>query len=554
MPMQKNVTTLRRALLLALGLGAMVFLAGCDIEEETLTVTTTTDGGDADPGDGICEMTSGASDCSVRAAVDEANATGGTAFTVELPPGTYELEGSDGDDANAAGDLDIDGIVGLVATGPDVVLTTGGDDRVLDLRSGVLILDGVRVEGGVTTDDGGAVRADGSLLAVVDSTFTGNTAAGSGGGITLDAGQGVVKGSTISGNLAGDAGGGIHAVAGTELDITNSTISGNTADPTALPAGLDPALSTTASNDGPTTETLDTTDTDTTDTDTTDTLDSTATASSPAGSSSSGTAVGTAPADGEGRIPVILELDVSTVPESALSGPAVARQRSAISRAAGRVAERAGLAPDDIRRTYRTLPYLAVLARPGEVDRLGDTPGVRSVRPDRLDAPTMFESVPWIGADDAHTVGTTGAGRAVAVLDSGVDADHLMADGEVIAEACFAQGAVHGDTAGDCPNGLASQTGTGAGTNCPQLSAGCWHGTHVATTAAGLPVAVGQDTLVGVAPGADILSRSTCSPTSPIPTCAAARASASGPMSRTSWPVSTTSTRYGPPTTSPRST
>lgn len=74
------------ALAAFLALGAAT---ACDPPAPTPTfvVTTTADGVDAAPGDGTCEMTPGAGDCSLRAAVDEGNALGTAAIT--LPAGTY---------------------------------------------------------------------------------------------------------------------------------------------------------------------------------------------------------------------------------------------------------------------------------------------------------------------------------------------------------------------------------------------------------------------------------------------------------------------------------
>ncbi|MCC5951401.1 MAG: CSLREA domain-containing protein [Acidimicrobiia bacterium] len=64
-------------------------LAACEPAEDPveLTVTTETDGDDAEPGDGVCEMTPGLGDCSLRAAIDEANALGAASITV--PAGHY---------------------------------------------------------------------------------------------------------------------------------------------------------------------------------------------------------------------------------------------------------------------------------------------------------------------------------------------------------------------------------------------------------------------------------------------------------------------------------
>lgn len=58
------------------------------------TVNVPSDGSDASPGDGVCEMTASGADCSLRAAIEEANgAPSGREVTVVLPPtgGPYGL-------------------------------------------------------------------------------------------------------------------------------------------------------------------------------------------------------------------------------------------------------------------------------------------------------------------------------------------------------------------------------------------------------------------------------------------------------------------------------
>src|SRR5829696_3208502 len=52
-----------------------------------VTVTTAADGRDASIGDRVCEMTPGAGDCSLRAAVDETNVLPFTADTIDIAPG-----------------------------------------------------------------------------------------------------------------------------------------------------------------------------------------------------------------------------------------------------------------------------------------------------------------------------------------------------------------------------------------------------------------------------------------------------------------------------------
>lgn len=76
---------------------------------------------------------------------------------------------------------------------------------------------------------GGAIYANSGSLAIVDSTFSGNTSA-PGGAITANSGTLTISGSTFTGNsaLAGKAGGAIFINSAT-VTISNSTFSGNSA-------------------------------------------------------------------------------------------------------------------------------------------------------------------------------------------------------------------------------------------------------------------------------------------------------------------------------------
>src|SRR4051794_38311432 len=87
----------------------------------TLTLTSTLDETDANPGDGQCfSAPSGA--CTLRAAIMEANGQGGS-HAISLPAGTFKLTiAGANEDGGATGDLDI--FANLTITGAGASSTT----------------------------------------------------------------------------------------------------------------------------------------------------------------------------------------------------------------------------------------------------------------------------------------------------------------------------------------------------------------------------------------------------------------------------------------------
>jgi parallel beta-helix repeat protein len=73
------------------------------------------------------------------------------------------------------------------------------------------------------------VRASGAEVTISESTISGNTATGNGGGILMSGGELTLQDSTVSGNGSGNAGGGLSLTGPSPMQITRSTISGNTA-------------------------------------------------------------------------------------------------------------------------------------------------------------------------------------------------------------------------------------------------------------------------------------------------------------------------------------
>ncbi len=242
----------------ALAGGVVVPLAAAPpVAAAELTVDTPNDLADATPGDGICGDGSVGS-CSLRAAVDEANAVPG-ADTITVPAGTYVLglAGAD-EDANVSGDLDVTDSLTIVASG--ATLDAAALDRGIDVMAGTVTISGLTITGGNVPSGlarpgyGGALAVNAGAVAHLDGvSATGNQAAELGGafgarnGAQLDVVGGVltgntapfggaigatfatvaVSGSTVSTNAATKSGGGVFTIGPTT--VTGSTVHGNSA-------------------------------------------------------------------------------------------------------------------------------------------------------------------------------------------------------------------------------------------------------------------------------------------------------------------------------------
>jgi subtilisin family serine protease len=124
---------------------------------------------------------------------------------------------------------------------------------------------------------------------------------------------------------------------------------------------------------------------------------------------------------------------------------------------------------------------------------------VRDVAPDLPLYPALAQTTVKVGADRTKVEGYTGVGQTIAVIDTGVAAAHPALVGAVVHEICFVDIQL-----GGCPNGTDRDDDPGAAAPpCGGDQGLCWHGTHVAGTAAGRPHA-GQPG--GVAPDASIVA------------------------------------------------
>lgn len=215
---------------------ATILLAGDSLAapEDTLTVNSFVDSPDANPGDGICATAAG--ECTLRAAVMEANALPGDEIII-LRSGVYALSRAGANEDNAAtGDLDIRTNVTIDGAGENNTVISGEDeDRVFHVIGAVnLALAGVTVQNGnaqgsSSQGDGGGIRVEqGASLQMFDATLKSNTAGHYGGGLFVDTGSSAeLTKVTVIDNEAEALGGGLDNYQGT-LTIQGSDIRNNT--------------------------------------------------------------------------------------------------------------------------------------------------------------------------------------------------------------------------------------------------------------------------------------------------------------------------------------
>jgi CSLREA domain-containing protein len=226
----------RLPLLAALAFMAWAALAALPALAAAITVNTTADQA---PVAGECSGAPGA--CSLRQAIDLANATPGPDQIV-LPAGHYALtvKGAE-EDANLSGDLDVTpGEVSISGAGArtTVIDATGLDDRVLDvLPLSSLSLSRLTVTGGRAIDvRGGGIRATEASLRLDQVVVRANvsTEHGRGGGLALEKAEGTLTNSLIAGNRNSGDGGGINGES-SQLSIVNTTIANNVVETALYP-------------------------------------------------------------------------------------------------------------------------------------------------------------------------------------------------------------------------------------------------------------------------------------------------------------------------------
>jgi CSLREA domain-containing protein len=214
----------------------------------TFTVNSTTDASDAAlPRNGICETAPGNGVCTLRAAIEEANAT--TDAIVMIPAGTYPLQAAHGRlyvyasativgagaaativDASLLNDVPFSIYGGLTVVHiSGLAVQDASDSGVVIGSYANVTMNGVTIHHCSTTSSGGGIRISSGTLTMNDCTIDHCTSAGPGGGIFNDGDSVTLTRTTIDHcSAGGNIGGGISQHSG-DLNITATTLSASSA-------------------------------------------------------------------------------------------------------------------------------------------------------------------------------------------------------------------------------------------------------------------------------------------------------------------------------------
>src|SRR5438552_5661468 len=198
-----------------------IVISGCP---SAFTVNSNGDASDAATGDGVCPTAN--SVCTLRAAIEEANAiscgtidinfsgvTSPIVLTTALPAISHNVN------INGPGSTALN-IMRSTASGT-------GDFGIFTVNNTTVNMSGLTISGGNVGANGGGIILNGGTLTVSDSLITGNTGAFGGGGIFQIGGALTLTNTTVSGNTANPGFGGGVDIGGGALTLNNSRVSSN---------------------------------------------------------------------------------------------------------------------------------------------------------------------------------------------------------------------------------------------------------------------------------------------------------------------------------------
>ncbi len=207
------------------------------------------------------------------------------------------------------------------------------------------------------------------------------------------------------------------------------------------------------------------------------------------------------------RVPVVITLkNVDGIEHPLDSNTVKSQRRQRIKNVQNAFLTRQKSLIKSVKRQMTVMPVVVVEMTQRDMNRLRQDSAVLSAMIDEPVPPTMYESVLLTGAGVAHTVGATGSGTSVAVLDTGVAKNHPFLSGQVVSEACFSTANSYYGSTSLCPGGASNSVAVNSALPCPESVSGCSHGTHVAGTIAGKRVNYNGQSMSGIAPDAKIIA------------------------------------------------
>lgn len=203
----------------------------------------------------------------------------------------------------------------------------------------------------------------------------------------------------------------------------------------------------------------------------------------------------------KGTVSVIVKVRAPFQPEGKISSAAQRKaQRSVIAESQDRLLTGMSYGPTSLKK-YDVVPYIAMSVDSAGLAQLQASVDVLDVGSDMVLKLASGENLTQVGATNAWFWGYTGAGKTIAILDSGVDKSHTELSNKVVAEACFSTTDDTKQHISVCPGGVSPSFDVNSALPCtvtdPSDVINCGHGTNIAGIAAGS---------AGVAKDANIIS------------------------------------------------
>jgi len=152
-----------------------------------------------------------------------------------------------------------------------------------------------------------------------------------------------------------------------------------------------------------------------------------------------------------------------------------------------------------VQQRFKNIPIVAAVIDADLLDALERSGQRLRIELDAGGEGHMEEARPLAQVSTVQLAGLTGLGQKVVIMDSGLRLDHISFGSRIIDQACFCA-TVNDGSAGCCPNGLATQLGTGAAADDHG------HGTNVGGIAVGAAISGGASVPAGVATRGDIVA------------------------------------------------